>query len=86
MTNPYTFQPYKKYKAQFWNGSVSWCQPAASAEYFKNSHSEVSSDGTIDNDSTTACSNQRLPRCDCVTTHDLVAKVEHDQLLQLASD
>ncbi len=49
---------------------------------------------TYDNngyDSTTACSNERLPRCDCVTTHNLVAKVEHDlvtkvehnQLLQL---
>ncbi len=46
MANPYTFQPYKKYKAQFWNGSVSWCQPAAPAEYFKNSRSEVSSDGS----------------------------------------
>ncbi len=38
---------------------------------------------TIDNDSTTACSNERLPCCDCVTTHKLFAKVGHDQLLRL---
>ncbi len=27
-----------------------------------------------------------LSRCDCETTHGLVAKVEHNQLLQLASE
>ncbi len=32
---------------------------------------------TLDNDSTTACSNEQFPRCDYVTTHNLVVKVEH---------
>ncbi len=41
---------------------------------------------TIDNDSTTACSNEQLPPYDCVTTHDLVAKFEHNQLLKLVSE
>ncbi len=41
---------------------------------------------TIDNDSTTACSNERLPRCDCVTTHDLITKVEHNLVAKVEHD